>query len=321
MRNRFCSVLLALAVMFVPQALMAQSWPSKPIRFVIPFGPGSATDTLSRIMANDMSQTLGQPIVIVHKPGADGALAGVEVKRSAPDGYTFLFGTNSPYSVVPNMRKEPPYDVVTDFTPISYLGDNTFFVVTHPSLPVKSIAELVAHAKSNPGKINHAAGNTFALVAGGMFARANGIEIQPIPYKSEPDAITDLLSGRVQMMFGTSTTTVPQAKAGALRVLATMFHERVPLMPDAPSFIEAGQKKLPISAWFALTGPAGLPADIVQRMSKEVAASLAKPSVREPMEKQGFIPRSSSPEELAATIKDQLVIWKQALKDAGIEPN
>ncbi len=309
------------ALLLLPSVpVAAQPYPSKPIKFVIPFGPGSASDALARIAAQDMSPRLGQQIVVIHKPGADGAISGVEVQRSAPDGYTLFFGTNSPLVVVPNMRKEPPYDPLKDFTPISFIGDNTFFFVVHPSVPVKSIAELVAHAKANPKMLNYAAGNTYALVATAMFAANNGIEMQSIPYKSEPDAIIDLLSGQIHLMNSTSTTAGAHVKAGKLRVLATTFHERSPLMPDVPSFIEAGQPKFPIGPWFALMGPAGLPSEIVQRMHKEMAETLAKPEIKAQMNVHGFVPRSSTPEELTAYIKDQLGVWKTALKAAGLEP-
>jgi tripartite-type tricarboxylate transporter receptor subunit TctC len=321
MRIRLAAVLAA--VLLLPLAAAgvgAQSYPSKPIRFVIPFGPGSASDTLARIAGQELQAMTGQPIVVIHKPGADGAISATEVKRAAPDGYTFLFGTNSPLAVVPNSRKEPPYDVLADFTPVTFLGDNTFFIVVHPSVPATSIAELVAHAKANPGKLNYAAGNTYALVATGMFARSNGIEMTAVPYKSEPDAIIDLLAGTVHVMNATSTTTATHVRAGKLRVLATTFHERSPLMPDVPSFPEAGQQKFPIGPWFALVGPAGLTAEIVTYMNKAMTTVLAKPEVREQMLKQGFIPRSSTPEELAAYMKDQIGVWKTALKDAGIAP-
>ena len=312
---------LAAVVLVLPSAqATAQPYPSKPIRFVLPFGPGSASDALARIAGQELQQTLGQPIVIIHKPGADGAIAAIEVQRSAPDGYTFLFGTNSPLAVVPNIRKEPPYDVVKDFTPVSFIGDNTFYIAVHPTLPAKTVAELVAHAKANPKQLNYAAGNTYAMVATAMFAANNKIEIEAIPYKGEPEAITDILSGRIQFYFGTLTTVAPHAKSGAIRVLATTFHERTPQMPEVPSIIEAGQPKFPIGPWFALMAPAGLPPEIVERMNKEMVAVLAKPIVKEQMGVHGFIPRSSTPDELAAYIKEQLALWKPALKAAGIEP-
>ncbi|HJU33020.1 MAG TPA: tripartite tricarboxylate transporter substrate binding protein [Hyphomicrobiaceae bacterium] len=319
--HRLIAAVFVAALLLLPSAIaQAQPWPSRPIQFVIPFGAGSATDTLARIAGQELAQLLGQPVVIVPKPGADGALSGIEVKRARPDGYTFLFGTNSPLAVVPNMRKEPPYDVLADFTPVTFIGENTFFIVVHPSLPVKTVPELIAHAKANPNVLNYAAGNTYALVATGMFARTAGIEMQAIPYKSEPDAIVDLLAGRVQLMNSTVTTTAAHIKAGNLKVLATTFHERSPIMPDVPSILEQGQPRFPIVPWFALVGPAGLPRDIVMRMQKEMAAVLANPKVKEQMHQQGFVPRSSTPEELTAYMKEQLAIWKAALSAAGIEP-
>src|SRR3954451_23404207 len=161
------------AVLLAAQGVAhAQTYPSKPIRFVISFGPGSASDAIARIAGQELLGSLGQPVVVVPKPGADGALSALDVKRSAPDGYTFLFGSNSALAVAPNLRKDPQYDPLVDFTPITYLGDNTFFIAVHPSIPAKSLAELVAYAKANPRTINYAAGNTYALVGTGMFATA-----------------------------------------------------------------------------------------------------------------------------------------------------
>ena len=323
--RKVIGALIAALLVVAHTPLFAQTgsgpaYPAKPIRFVLPFGPGSASDALARIAGNDLSQSVAQPIVIVHRPGADGALSAMDVKRAAPDGYTFLFGTNSPLAVVPNMRKEPPYDVMADFTPVTFLGDNTFFIVVHPSIPAKSIAELVAYAKANPKALNYAAGNTYALVSTALFAANNGITMHAVPYKSEPDAMADLLSGRVQVMNGTNTSVAPHVRDGKLRVLATTFHERSPLMPDVPSFPEAGQAKFPIGPWFALVGPAGLPRDIVARMNKEMVAVLAKPTVREAMLKHGFLARSSTTEALATYMREQLSIWRGALKAAGVEP-
>jgi putative tricarboxylic transport membrane protein len=309
------------AALLLPQVeALAQAYPSKPIRFVIPFGAGSASDALARIAGQELEQTLGQPVIVVQKPGADGALAASEVKRAAPDGYTFLFGTNSPLAVVPNMQKDPPYNVLSDFTPVTFLGENTFFIVVHPSLPVTSLAELIAFAKASPKPVNYATGNTYAFISMAMLATNNRIELEAIRYKSEPDAITDLLSGRVPLMNGTSTSVLAHVKAGKLRALSTAFDERSPLMPDLPSIVEAGQPKFPIGPWFALVGPADLPSEIVATMNKAMVAVLAKPSVREQMQKHGFIPRSSTPRELATYMKEQIAVWKTALRDAGIEP-
>ena len=324
--RKLISVLIA-SVLFPPlDALSAQpastssAYPSRPIRFIISFGPGSASDALARIAGQELTQSLGQPVVVLPKPGADGSLSGLELKRATPDGHTFLFGSNSALAVVVGLRKNPPYDPTKDFTPITYLGDNTFFIVVHPSVPAKSIAELVAYAKANPKAINYPAGNTYALVATATFATSNGISMHAVPYKSEPDAIPDLLSGRVQLLFGTFTSVGAHVKDGKLRVLATTLNERSPLLPDVPSFLEAGQARLPIGPWFALVGPAGLPREIVARMNKEMVAVLGKPAVKELMLRHGFMAKSSTPEALGAYIKDQVEVWKTALKAAGVEP-
>ena len=317
---KLIALLMSAGLCLAHAEIHAQSYPSRPIRFVTAFGPGSASDVLARIAGNELTASMGQPIVVVHKPGADGALSALDVKRSTADGHTFLFGTNSPLAVVPNIRKEPPYDVMKDFTPITFMGDNTFFIVVHPSVPAKSIAELIAYAKANPKALNYVVGNTYALVSTAMFAVNNGIVMNPVSYKSEPDAMADLLSGRVHLLNGTVTNVAAHVRDGKLRALATTLNERSPLMPDVPSFPEAGQAKFPIGPWFALVGPAGLPGDIVARMNKEMVAVLAKPTVKEAMLKQGFMAKSSTPEALASYMKEQIAIWRTALKAAGVEP-
>jgi tripartite-type tricarboxylate transporter receptor subunit TctC len=318
--QKLIAALFASVLFLLPAALHAQSYPSRPIRFIISFGPGSASDALARIAGQELTQSLGQAVVVLPKPGADGALSGLELKRATPDGYTFLFGSNSALAVVVGLRKEPPYDPTKDVTPITYLGDNTFFVVVHPSVPAKSLTELVTYAKANPKALNFPAGNTYALVATSIFATSNGVSMHSVPYKSEPDALPDLLSGRVQLLFGTFTSVGTHVKDGKLRVLATTLNERSPLMPDVPTFLEAGQPKLPIGPWFGLVGPAGVPREIVTRMNKEMVAALAKPSVKELMLRHGFMAKSSTPEALGAYIKDQVAVWKTALKAAGVEP-
>jgi tripartite-type tricarboxylate transporter receptor subunit TctC len=309
------------AVLLLPHiAVHAQTYPSKPIKLVLPFGPGSATDTIARMITQDLSQAIGQPVVIVNKPGADGAIAAVELKRSAPDGYSFLFGTNSPYAVVPNLRKEQQYDPLVDFAPVTYLGDTPFLIVVHPDVPVKTMAELVAYAKANPKKLNYASGNTFAIVATAMIAKHAGIEMLHIPYKTEPEAIPDLLSGQIQVMLGTPATTLQHVKAGKLTALATILDERSPLAPDLPTLTEQGFPKLPIGPWFGLTAPAGTPPEIIAFMNKAFATSMSKPEVKEQLARIGFTPRPGTPEQFGAYMKDQIAVWKQALKDAGIEP-
>lgn len=318
--RKFLLVAITTLLLWPLGAAQGQQWPSKPIKLVLSFGPGSASDALARIAAQELTALLGQPVVLIHKPGADGSISGIEVQRSAPDGYTFLWATNSALSVAPNMRKVPPYNVLTDFTPVTFLGLNTLFLVVNPTVPAKTVAELVDHAKANPGKLNAATGNTYAIVGNGMFSKRNGITMETIPYKSEPEAIVDLLTGRVQLIMATSTGVLAHVRDGKLRALSTTLPERSPLLPDVPSFTEAGQTAFPFAPWFALVGPAGLPADIVERMNKAMVTVLAKSEVKEQMNKHGFIPSSSTPEWATTYIKDQFAIWKKALEDAGIEP-
>ena len=312
--------MLAALVLGLPAIANAQEWPARPIRFVISFGPGSASDAISRVLADEVGKQLGQPVVIIHKPGADGTISGVEVQRSAPDGYTFLFGTNSALAVAPNLRKAPPYNVLTDFSPVSLVGLNTLFFTVHPSVPARTMSELVTYIRANPGKLNAATGHTYAIVSTGLFASHNKLELHTIPYKGEPEAIVDLLAGRVQMMVGTSTSVYAHAKAGNLRVLAGSTDLRNPLWPDTPTLAEAGQPAHPFAAFFAVVGPAGLPTEIAARMNREIVAALTKSETQEKMRSHGVIAKSSTIPEFAAYLKDQNTVWKKALDASGVEP-
>jgi tripartite-type tricarboxylate transporter receptor subunit TctC len=313
------AALLTVVGLFASGSPSAQPYPSRPIKMMVPFGPGTITDSLTRIIAKELSDALGQPVVVVNKGGADGSIGATEIVRSAPDGYSLLVAPNSSIAVVPLIRKAPPYDPIADFTPISFLGDTTFLIVVHPSVPAKSIAELVAHAKSNPGKLNYATANTTSIVSTGLFAARNGLEMQHVPYKSEPEAIPDLLSGQIHLMIASLATTSGHVKAGKLRALSTALPVRTPLLPEVPSITESGQPPFPIGPWGALVGPANMPPEIVARLNKETVAILAKPEVKEQMLKLGFAPKSSTPEEFATYLKSQIEIWRKALKDAGIQ--
>jgi len=298
----------------------AQSYPSKPIRIVVPFGAGSATDVLARAVGHHMSQSLGQSVVIDNKPGADGAIAAMDVKRSAPDGYSLLMGTNSPLVVAYHLQKQPTYDPIRDFTPVSFCGSAIFFVAVHPSVPAKTLSEFFAHAKANPGKVKYATGNTLSIVASAMLASRTGVQMLQIPYKSEPQAVSELITGATDMIVGTYSTLAGHIRDGKVRALATILPERTTLFPDVPSIVETGMEKLPISPWGALFGPAGMPKEIVDKLAKEVQTILAKPEVKDQILKLGLATRSSTPDELATFLKDELVAWGKAMKEAGLEP-
>src|SRR5438034_1406984 len=258
----------AVALVVFSCAASAQ-FPGKPIRLVVPFPAGSATDTISRILGNPVPQAIGQPIVVENKAGADGAIAAAEVAKSPPDGYTLLMATNSPMSAVPAMKKNPPYDPVADFTPITDVGRYTFFIVVHPSVPANTLGELIDHARANPGKLNYATGNTTSIVSTAYFASLAGIQLVHVPYKGEPQAVTDLVAGRVQLMFCSSSTSIAQIRDGRLRALVTTLGKRSRMLPEVPTIAEAGMPQFSITSWAGLFGPARMPREVVERLNKE----------------------------------------------------
>jgi tripartite-type tricarboxylate transporter receptor subunit TctC len=295
-------------------------FPAKPIRVVVPFPAGSATDTVGRVLSASVSQAVGQPVVVENKAGADGAIAAAEVAKSPADGYTLLLATNSPLSAVPAMKKVPPYDPVADFTPITDVGRYTFFIVVHPDVPAKSLDEFIAHARANPGKLNYATGNTTGIVSTAFFASQAQIKLVHVPYKGEPQALTDLVAGRVQLMFTSSGTSLPMIREGRLRALVTTLPRRSALLPEVPTIAEAGMPQFSITSWAGLFGPAKLPAAVVERLNREFVAAMGRADVQAAMEKQAFALSPSSPERLADFVKQQLESYRSTLRTAGVEP-
>src|SRR5437762_3386132 len=232
-------VLWGLAFLWISFAAHAQ-YPNKPVRVVVPFPAGSSTDIVTRVLANSVSQSIGQQLVVDNKAGADGAIAAAEVAKAAPDGYTLLMATNSPMAAVPAMKKNLPYDPVADFTPITDVGRYTFFLYVSAGLPIRSFQELVAYAKANPGKLNYATGNTTGIVSFAQMNSLAGIDMTHVPYKGEPQGITDLVGGRVQVMWATPTTGLAHVKDGKLRAVATNLKARSSLLPEVPTMAEVG---------------------------------------------------------------------------------
>jgi len=308
---------LALAAM--PWTAQAQ-FPAKSIRVVVPFPAGSATDTVTRVLSASVSQAIGQPLLVENKAGADGAIAAAEVAKAPADGYTLLMATNSPMSAVPAMKKVPPYDPVADFTPITDVGRYTFFIVVHPDVPAKSLAELIAYARANPGKLNYATGNTTGIVSTAFFAAQAQIRMVHVPYKGEPQALTDLVAGRVQVMFCSSGTSVPMIREGRLRALVTTLPRRTHLMPEVPTIAEAGMPQFSITSWAGLFGPAKMPRAVVERLNREFVAAMGRADVQAAMEKQAFALSPSSPERLADLVKEQMESYRSTLRAAGVEP-
>jgi tripartite-type tricarboxylate transporter receptor subunit TctC len=316
----FARVIFALLLSAFAATAAAQ-WPNKPVRLIIPFPAGSATDTVGRILGQSVSAAIGQPVLVENKAGADGAIAGQEVAKSPPDGYTLLLATNSPIAVVPALRKSPPYDPVTDFTPIADVGRYTFFLFANVNVPAKTFGELIAYAKANPGKLAYATGNTTGIVSFAQMNSLAGVEMLHVPYKGEPAAITDLIGGRVQLIWATPTTGLAHVKDGKLRAIVTSLKQRSPILPDVPTIAEAGLPKFSILSWAALYGPGRMPKDLTERINREFVAAMKRADVMAQMEKQAFILTPSTPEELATFTKEQIDEYRRIMRAAGIQPD
>jgi len=312
-------LLAAILAALLPFAAQAQ-YPSKPIRLIVPFPPGGAAELGARIFAQPLGQALGQPIIIETKPGADGAIAADATMKAAPDGYTLMYATNTAFSWVPSVRKNPPYDPVADFTPVSKIGVFGFFVFSHPSVPANSMAELLAHLRANPGKLNYGSGNSTAMLSTAQLVQQEKLDVVHIPYKGDGPLFVDLLGGRVQFAISTPGAAAPQVREGKLKVLATLLPSRSPLLPQAPTMAESGMKGMSITPWGGVFGPKGMPREIADRLSRELIVLLRRPEVVEAFGKLAFEPRGSTPEELAAFTKEQLQVWRRVVGEVGIKP-
>jgi tripartite-type tricarboxylate transporter receptor subunit TctC len=301
-------------------ALYAEDYPARPITFVAVFGPGSGSDTICRIIADRLSTMLGQPVIVEDRPGADGALAALYVHHQPADGYTLLMATNSPLSADPFIHKDVNYDPIKDFVPITRVGSFTLMLVVNPDLPIHSVEELVDYAKANPGKLSFASGNTAGIVGGYTLAKWAEISMLHIPYKTTAPALQDIISGRVSMMFADFTTAIPHVKAGTLRTLAISRIQRSSLFPDLPTMDEAGVKGFNLDTWAGLVAPAGTPPAVVAKLNGALRKVIDNPDVQTKFKNIGFEGFSSTPEELGAYIKDQLVEWQKMVEDAGIRP-
>jgi tripartite-type tricarboxylate transporter receptor subunit TctC len=312
---------VAIALAMFASLAGAQSWPAKPIHIVLQFPPGGSTDVVARILGQAMTQALGQPVIVENKPGADGAIAAEYVARAEPDGYTYFLASNTPMMQVPLLRKNPPYDPVKNFTAVSLVGRYVYVLVVAPSLPAKSVQELIAYARDNPGRLNY---GSYSGVTQLMYARirsASNIDMTMVPYKGEAPTVADIIGGHVQLTFATPTSTLVHIKDGRLRALATLLPSRFALLPEVPTAAEAGLPPFTAGTWAALFGPAQLPPGIVSRMNKELNAAMRRPDVREKIDRQGFELAGSTPEEMAAFLLEQLGSWGRAFREAGMNPD
>jgi tripartite-type tricarboxylate transporter receptor subunit TctC len=319
--KKIAFILVAAAVAFFGTALYADEYPSRPITFVAVFGPGSASDTICRIIADKLSPMLGQPIVVEDRPGADGALAALYVHHQPPDGYTLLMGTNSPLSADPFIHKDINYDPIKDFVPVTRVGSFTLMLVVNPQLPIHSVKDLVDYAKENPGKLTYASGNTAGIVGMETVKRWAEISILHVPYKTTAPALEDIIAGRVSMMFADFTSVMPHVTAGTVRPLATSRIKRSSLFPNLPTMDEAGIKGFNLDAWAGLVVPTGTPPEIVTKLNGALRKVIDSPDVQAKFKNVGFEGFSSTPQELGDYMKAELVDWGKMVKDAGIKPD
>ncbi len=321
MRSAIRQLALTATALLVSTAALAQAYPDKPIKAVVPFAAGSATDQIGRAFAQKMQEALGQPIVIDNKPGVNGMLGADAVAKSAPDGYTLLIGTNSTNAALKSLMKQLPYDQDKAFAPVAYMGSVPLIIAVHPDVPAKNLKELVALAKAKPGSINFASASTSQLVSTEMFAGMAGIELTNVPYKSGPAAMTDLIGGVVQMFSADFAVMLPQVKAGKVRGLAVTSTKRSPAVPDIPTVNEAlGIKDYELIAYFAMYVPAGTPADVIAKLNKAANAAANSKEVQDKFAGIGFAVEPGTPEDLAKRGVTETAKWAKAIRDAKIEP-
>ena len=298
---------------------LAQSYPSKPLRIVVPQLPGGGNDTIARMVAQKLTVALKQQVVVDNRPGAGGLIAAELVAKSAPDGYTLLLANVATMAIIPNVQKKVPYDPVKDFEAVSLVASAPLLVVVHPSLPVTSVRQLIALAKAKPGQLNYASNGVGSSthLATEMFKMMTGTKMVHVPYKGLSAATTDLLSGQVQVMFSSAVAMMPQVKAGRLRAIAMTGAKRSPAIPDVPTVAEAGVPDYEAGSWYGICVPAGTARPIVDQLSREIAVAVKSPDVIERLALEGVIPVGSTPEQFGAYIKRELAHVRDVVKASG----
>ena len=316
-----CAAALVSIALSVSNSAFAQAYPSKPVKAIVPFAPGSATDQIARAFAAKMHDSLGQTIVIENKPGANGMIGADAVAKAAPDGYTILFGTNSTNAALKSLMKKLPYDQDTAFTPIAFMGSVPLIVAVNNDFPAKTLAELIAMAKAKPGVLTFATASTSQRISSEMLAGMAGIKLTHVPYKSGPAAMTDLISGQVNMFTADLAVMLPQVQGGKVRALAVTSSQRAAAVPNIPTVNEAaGLKDYELTAFFAAYAPAGVPRDIVMKLNESINLAARSGDLTKRFALMGLEISPGTPEALAQRTAREAVKWGRAIKDAGIEP-
>jgi len=313
-------LVLALAAGFA-SLTSAQPYPTKPIKLVAPSTPGDAPDVIARLVADKLSTALGQQVVVENRPGAGGVVGSDYVAKAAPDGYTLIMGNAGSHGINAAVYSKLPYDIQRDFAPVSQVAVAPNVMVINPSVPASTLAEFIAYAKANPGKLSYASGGngSSAHMSMELFKSMSGIDIQHVPYKGSSPALTDVVSGQVVAFIGNMPPTVPLIKAGKLRAIAVTTKSRSALMPELPTITEAGLPGFETVAWFGVLAPAGTPPEVVNRLSAEIAKIAKSPEIREKLVAMGAEPIGSTPEEFKAVIDRDIAKWKPLAQKVGIK--
>lgn len=298
----------------------AQSWPTRTITIVTPFGAGSVTDTTARIIGQVLQEAFGHPVIVENKPGAGGLIAAQGVSRAEPDGYTLLLTTNSTHSAAPALFKKVPYDPIKDFTPIARIGSFPSVVVVNPKLNVNSIQELIAYAKANPGKLSYGHGNSTGYISGEAIKHQTGVDIVRVSYRSNPMAVADLIAGHIPVMIPDLNNALPQIADKNMRPLAVLTKSRSEALPSVPTLHETVMPGFDLLAWAGLFGPANMPPDVVAKIAGAIGTALAKAEIKDKFKNSGIEPFWGDTAEFTKYVDGELVKWTSVIKSAGIQP-
>jgi tripartite-type tricarboxylate transporter receptor subunit TctC len=317
----FGSLALAAIAAVFSSAAAAQNYPVKVVRFIVPFPPGGGNDTIARLVAQKLGVALGQQVIVDNRPGAGGTIGAEAAARSAGDGYTMFLAGVATHGINPNLRKKLPYDALKDFEAVSLIGSAPLLVVVHPSLPVKSVKELIAFAKARPGQINYASNGAGGSAHLGveLFEMMAGVKMTHVPYKGLTPAFTDLLSGEVQVMFSSAVAMLPQVRAGRLRAIAMTGSKRSAAIPNIPTVAEAGVPGYETGSWYGVVVPAGTPKAAIDRLSKEIQTIVKSPDFTAKLNEEAVIPVGSTPEGFDRHIRAELARWAKVIKAGKIE--
>ena len=300
-------------------AALAQTYPAKPVRMVVPFPAGGATDIVARLVAQKMTEAFGQQVLIDNRAGAAGTIGSDAVAKAAPDGYTLLVGTSSTHAIAQSLYAKLAYESIRDFTPVAGLATSTITLSAHPSVPARTVKDLIALAKAKPDALSFASSGSGGVshLVGEMFKFQAGVQMLHVPYKGDAPALADLVGGQVSLQFGTAVSFLPYIQSGKLKALAVTSTKRSPILPDVPTVSESGLKGFEALQWFGVFGPAGLPRDLVARLHGEIQRIVQTPELKDRLTKLASEPLVGTPEQFAAFQKSEIAKWAKVVKASG----